>query len=277
MTGSRFSNIVEAAFVEVFGSAVQPFHGCWNLPLDDSCVTAHVEDIWLVMTGPVVADADPLDLLTRNGALRGGVKFGRNGRLEARVEIPMDEDASVATSIREAWNGFETALAAIHDGERASAPGESPVSQDFLTAACVEAGWPSTPRSDGSLAVELEARGAFVQASLSPGDGVVRASVALASFQASETESVSAICQLLLEAACGVRMARPVVETRDGEMKPRFEVVLAAPPDAAQLAHALSALSIAFQHCGEEVKALQKKDVARKYLALRGPATAASG
>jgi hypothetical protein len=276
MTGSRFANIVEAAFSEIFGNAAQRVDGCWNLPLDGAWITARVDNIWLVMTSLVIIESDPLKLLTRNGGLPGGVKFGCNGCLEARVEIPMDEDASVTTSIREAWKGFETALVAIRNVERASVAGELPVSQDSLTAACAEAGWSSTPRSDGSLAVELETRGTFVQASLGAGDGVVRVSVALASFRASASDSVCAICQLLLEAARSVRMARPVVATSDGEMKPRFEVVLTAPPDAVQLAHALSALSVAWQQCGEEVKALLKKAVAREYLALRCAATAAS-
>ena len=224
------------------------------------CVSARVEDFWLVMSSPAAAEADALDLLARNGVLRGGVKFGRNGHTEIRVEIPLEEDAPVAAAIREAWIGFESALS----GE-ASPSTEPPVAPDSLAALCAEAGWPATPRADGSLAVELETRGAFVQCSLEAG----RASVALASFLASEGDSSAAISALLLEAACGVRMARPVVETRDGEVRPRFEVVFAAPPDAAQLAHALSALSVAWRLCGEEAKALKKKDVAGEYLALR--------
>ena len=260
MMPSRFASIVDSAFAE---TPCAP--GRWDFARGGVRIAACLADSWLAMKSPVVSDASPRELLARNAALPGLVKFARDGRGEivACAQIPIDDAPSAPQLIREACAGFEIAASPF------SAVQEMPASPADLTALCAEAGWNFTARSDGSLAVELECRGAFIQASLvARGEGV-HVFVELADCEESQTESVSAICALLLTAASAVRLARPAIESRDGKLAPRFEVAFSKMPDAAQLAHALSALSVACAACAEEVAALQNPNVAGEYLALR--------
>jgi hypothetical protein len=67
-----------------------------------------------------------------------------------------------------------------------------------------------------------------------------------------------------------VRLARATAEERAGRTAVRFEVVFVSPPCAAEMAHALSALSVACRLCGREAKVLQQDEgAAEEYLALR--------
>ena len=266
---ARHTPVVSAAFAEILGRP-QKSHGCqWDLVLRDTPIIAQHDAPWLVLTAPAPGDFGPLALLAWNGALPGWVKFAlsASGELEIRAEIPIDEDAG--PSIHEAWRGLETALALLGGGESQLPSGIAPaVSQAELKRLCDEAEWPCTPRDDGSCTVELEYPGSFMQASLAPRDCGVRVSVPLERFPESAAESVSALGILLLSAGSAMRMVRPACETADGKVSPRLEVVFSSVPAAAQLAHALSSLSVACQFCAEEVKALQDPNVAREFLAL---------
>ena len=263
MMPSRFASIVDSAFAE---TPCAP--GRWEFVRRGVRIAACLDDSWLLMKSSVALDATPRELLARNAALPGLVKFARDGRGEivACAQIQIDDAPSAPQLIREACAGFEIAASPF------SAVPETPASPADLPALCAEAGWNFTARSDGSLAVELECRGAFMQAALiARGEGV-HVFVELADCEESQTESVSAICALLLTAAGTVRLARPAIVSRDGKLAPRFEVAFSKMPDAAQLAHALSALSVACAACAEEVAALQNPNVAGEYLAQIGRA-----
>ena len=266
---SRHTPVVTAAFAEILGRSHESHASPWELTLRDTPILARQAAPWLVMTSPAPRDVSLLALLGWNAALPGRVKFAlrANGEPQIRAEIPIDEDA--APLIHEAWRGFETALTLLR-GEECQAPAGTShtMAQDDFKRLCDEAEWPCTQRSDGTCVVELECPGSFVQASLAPRDGGVRVSVPLANFDESAAESVSALGVLLLSAGSAMRMVRPVCETSDGKISPRLEVDFSAVPAAAQLAHALSSLSVACQFCAEEVQALQDPNVAREFLAL---------
>ena len=265
---ARHTPVINAAFAEILD--LQESHASrWALTLRDTPIIAHHDAPWLVMTAPAQADVSPLALLGWNAALPGRVKFAlsASGEPEIRAEIPIDEDAG--PSIHEAWRGFEIALGLLGGGERQPPSGIVPaVSQDEIKRLCDEAEWPWTPRDDGSCAVELEYPGSFMQASLAPCGGGVRVSVPLERFAEPAAESVSALSVLLLSAGSAMRMVRPVCKTAEGKVSPRLEVVFSSVPAAAQIAHALSGLSVACQFCAEEVRALQDPNVAREFLAL---------
>lgn len=266
---SRHAPLVTATFAGILGHAQESPGSQWELTLRDTPIIARQDAPWLVMTAPAPDDVSLLALLGWNAALPGRTKFAlsADGAPQIRAEIPIDEDAGPL--ILEAWRGFETALALLR-GEECQPHGDTPhaVSQEALTLLCAEAEWPCTARGDGTCVVELECPGAFMQASLLPlGDGL-RIFVPLANIADSSAESVSAMSVLLLSAASAMRMARPVCESADGKVSPRLEVVFSAAPAAAQIAHALSGLSVACQFCAQEVQALQDPNVAREFLAL---------
>ena len=256
MMASRYTSVVAAAFAEAPSAP-----GRWDVALQGVRVAACVDESWLVMKSPAVTDATPIELLTRNATLPGLVKFGRDrdGAIVVCAQIPIDDPTSTVPLIRDTCAGFEFAASA------SSAVNELPASSADLQNLCTEAGWDFTARSDGSLAVELECRDTFIQAALSARGEGVHVFVELADCD----ESMPAIAEMLLTAGSAVRLARPAIVPRDGKPSPRFEVAFSAMPTAAQLAHALSALSVACATCAEEVVALQNTNVAGEYLALR--------
>lgn len=256
MMASRFSSVVAAAFAEAPSAP-----GRWHVALHGVRVAARVDGSWLAMQSPAVTDATPIELLARNAALPGLVKFGRDrdGGIVVCAQIPIDDLTSTVPLIRDACTGFEFAASSL------SAVNEMASVSADLQSLCMEAGWNFTARSDGSLAVELECRDTFIQATLSAQGEGVHVFVELADGD----ESMPAIAEMLLIASSTVRLARPVMVPRDGKPSPRFEVAFSTMPTAAQLAHALSALSVACATCAEEVVALQNTNVAGEYLALR--------
>ena len=267
---SRLVPIAAAALAEFSVVAQEPLHGRWDLIQRGTMIAVTIEDGWLVMIAPLTCAGEPRELLGKNAALPGHVKFALSpeGGLQLRAEIPLDEDAGPL--IRKARDGFDAALAALAGEKCVPIANETPrpVSQDDLKRLCDDAGWIATPRGDDACVVELECPGAFHQATLVANGGGVRASVPLAKCDESAADSVAATGHFLLTAAGVVRMARPILEFSEGRVIPAFEVSFSAMPAAAHLAHALSALSVACQLCGEEAKALHDTNVAGEFLAL---------
>ena len=272
ITASRHSSAVAEIFAGIFGDALQQEPRTeWELHSCGAPITARIEESWLVMSAPVPCDASPDFVLGISSALPGAVKLSlsANGGAQIRVEVPLDEEESGA-QIREAWSGLESALASLR-GEAAHAMeiGNAPaVTQEDLKRVCEEAGWTPTLRGEDSCVVELECPGTFIQASLAPHGCGVRVSVPLGNIPETETESAAATGILLLNTCGAVRLVRPVWESGDGCVKPGIEIIFSAVPSAAQLAHALSGLSVACQCCAEEAKALRDPNVARQFLAL---------
>ena len=270
--------LLAAALAELAGAAVQGQPDRWKLALPGSAsVEARVAGSWLVMTMPVPLACSAAHLLGCNALLPGWVKFapGANGFPQVRAELPFDEALSGAAVIREALDGFRGARAVLHGKGPAAAKPEPSPAQAALQTLCAEAGWNAMPRGADAVAVELECRGAFRQALLGPSASGLRIAIDLA--PGHEPEPAEAVARFLLDAASGVWMVRPAVETIEGKASPRFEFLFSRPPTAALLAHALSALSVACGLCAEEVTLLSNPDVAGEYLALRGGHATACG
>jgi hypothetical protein len=200
-----------------------------------------------------------------------------NGERHLRAEIPIAEEPGGDALVREAWRGFEAAHAMLSGGDPGMAqPAWEATSQADLKRLCDEAGWNSTPRGENAVAVELECRSAYFQASFAACDNGLRAAVDLAEGDAPGAEAAEATGLFLLAAASEVRMTRPAVDSIAGKATTRFEFVFPSAPRASRLAHAFSALSVACQVCAAEVKALRNPDVARDFLALRSRSEASA-
>ena len=96
-------------------------------------------------------------------------------------------------------------------------------------------------------------RGRSFPARLEQGAGSgVRARVSVGTFPELPVESRQAMALLLLSAGRSVRMARAAAEEGDGASSVSFEVLLPEIPSPTVLAHALSALWVACELCGQE-------------------------
>jgi len=268
IAASRHTPAVEEIFAGIFNRAQshEP-RTVWNLRTDDAPVTACIEEGWLVMSTPAPRDATAEAMLGKNSALPGMLKLtlSKSGTPELCVEIPLDDDES-GPLVREAWSGFESLRGENVPGlDSADAP---VASQADLLRLCSEAEWPATARGEDACAVELECPGTFIQATLAAHGGGVRAGVQFGGVAESARDCMNATAILLLTTCCAVRMVRPAWEPGEGCVKPGLEVVFSTVPSAAQLAHALSGLSVACQCCAEEARALLDPDVAGEFLAL---------
>jgi hypothetical protein len=251
---------------------------------------------WLLLDaglGAVAESGELWRLLGANARLGGPGKFARErGRLRLRAEIALDEEIDLASRLRETCDSLREALRVLHgeagraevagrEGSESAAEGgedagsevaESESCAKGLKALCEEAGWDCVEKDGGRLAAQLEAGGAFRQATLAAGAcGRLSASVEL--FRAAGLGDVSrhAVAALLLGASASLRLARAAaVEHADGAVAARFEVSFRTRPRAAELGHTLSALSVACAEFGREAEALCDARVAARFVAARG-------
>jgi hypothetical protein len=259
------SLVMRAADVEPGGV------GRWRLSLRGDAaaavaVDARLDDDWLHLSASLQFGMlePPGELLRRNAELRGGAKFARIGttgtpEVQLRTEVPLDdEQLLVHQRIAEACAGFESALAVGGSGSgclpASARAGEPPDLQTLLA----ESGWPAGQRADRSLSVNLGVPDAFFQAEIETRAGATSFAVGLAMIEDAASVCREALALLLFRAAAVVRMARPVLASDGGA--PRFEVVLAGAPSAAEVGHALSALAVACRLFGREVEVVQRSE-----------------
>ena len=195
-----------------------------------------------------------------------------------RAEIPLDDDVDLQRRLPEACAGLKAAAGKLHGEKSKQMKGHSLTGSEEqerrdaaeLQNLCRASGWKFTERTAPKLAVELEARSGFYQAIIEEqAGGAVSIGVELTRDTALIGEiSKRALGTLLLRASSVVRLARGIVsEGGDGAS---FEVSFQTTPSAVELGHALSALSVACELCGQEAVAMQDEFVARNYLAAQG-------
>src|SRR5262249_11169728 len=265
--------------------------GRWKFGLDFGGgtlqATAQLDEDWLLLAAPLRdlrKEESPAqrveELLRLNAGLLGGAKFTLDaGRPVARLaaEIPLGEDIDLASRILLACVGFERAAARFYRVEAEDQASSNPedaagvrptdTSCD-LARLCREAGWAFTERAAG-VAVTLDVPHGFYQALLRGGAEGVSAAVELTAHETIPSPCRQALGVFLLGASGAFRFARAAVGDGGG-LAARLEVVLDGSPTATELAHALSALSVACRLCAREVRALEDEGVAREFLAVRG-------
>jgi hypothetical protein len=142
-----------------------------------------------------------------------------------------------------------------------------------LPTVCREAGWTVRQRDSGLL-FDLDMPGGFQQAFLSED----RAGMVSLGFELVPAElplsaaSRRATDVLMLEANWSIRMARASARLRNQRVVYRWAVVWNGVPAAAELQHALAALSIASRLTACEAHALHNDRTARAYLRVRAHA-----
>lgn len=263
----------------------------WTLPCQGKLLraSARAEDDWLHLDLPL-RDARIFgqgalerlgEILSWNADISGGGKF-RLGQdqpfVHLAAEIPLaEEESDLPERLEEASGGFQEAAGKFFcgavPGGADTLPRSYRVNRDAveLPTLCQEAGWPFVQRAGGRLTVELDVPQGYFQALIQRRDnGPVVLEVELASWEELAPLCRRAIAVFLLTACGVVRMARATLTAQpDNQTVAAWEVVLNN-PTATEMAHALSALSMACRFTAREVQALCDESIARKFLEVRG-------
>lgn len=281
--------------------------GIWQASLGRKHGEVSLIEGWLCLDFPAPRGRPrrTLRLLERNAGHRGNAKYvlTPDGSVRLRAEVPMDTrlDAPKGLDVaREGIAGLAGALGVTPARERAATdssvtsgsdmPDDREASQPPLADLCEEAGWPFSQRSEDRVEVDLEiSGGAFFQASVSRDDGRVRCQIApLRDPLPEDARARRAAAALALSVAGSVRMtsaiawSKAIRTDRDqpagAGLQLGFRVDLPANASAVDLGHALSALSVACDLCGNEIRALcSDPELAGLYLELRHPCWAGPG
>jgi hypothetical protein len=279
---------VDSAIAACVPAAVRSSPTVWRVPSDDPARAGvrivRLDDDWLLLETPLPSalpgDSLWCDLL-QNASVSGPAKTALaddQRRRVAQAEIPLDDEVDLALRIDQACEGVAQLIPASHASRphigRESAPrarvaGDqaSPLDPAHLL---TTAGWSFVEREPGFL-VELPVPGQFCQAvvRLDAGGGV-RVTVDVVAPHTLSPVSREALGALLLSTSRVCRMVRGAARDEASVGAVAFEVHVASRPTAAELGHALAALSIACREAAREAAVLVDERVAASYLEVRG-------
>jgi len=209
------------------------------------------------------------DLVERNALLPAGVKFaGEVGALRLRADLWNEDACWLEAWSESARRGFEVATHIARVDSEAPAPGASqPATGEGdreLEACCAQAGWSSTRRGDGQLAIDLEVPGALVEAlALVSADAALALRVEQTLCPFPDPSCRDALAALLLRACAAYRLVR--IGVLDAVV--RYEVTPLPPGPAA--VHAIAALALALRGCFHEVEVVSQNVRVARLLAGR--------
>ena len=255
--------------------------------------TAALDGTWLALDVPMDPGADDEVTLWNHVLINGQLdhdcrvaRWGSDAALRSDMHIatlhPVDE--------RIAWacEGLRNAHDILADGGRKGGSDEdvatSPEQRAFLEQSCRDAGWEPVAAADNTtqVRVDLDVRHGPHRAELAllP-SGAIRAEVTAHRMATDKltTASRAALAVLLLRASAVVRMTRGFARTRGSRTIMGFGVTCA--PTAAmtaELAHALSALSVVCGLCSsEEIEVLTNEAMAALFLRAQGIGSRVTG
>jgi len=283
---------VLAALNEAAGEIRKESPSRWSFvtgPDETIKVTASVHQEWVVMHTPLAACEGTQwlqpkrlwNLLHANAALTGGAKFvvaGNPRSICLRAEISVTDEIDLAGRMRNACVGFQEALRFFRrkrsglsvDGPEPFGPANPGPSDTRLKALCAEAGWASSGRPDGGVAVRLEVPDGYYQATVRTDDrGSLSMWVELASEESWPQDSWKALGVFLLQACGHLKTVRAAARHLDsGTVTAGLQVVLNASARSEEFSRAFSALSVTCNLIGKEVKILHEEVVGKEYLAM---------
>lgn len=264
----------------------------WEITGADRHGTAHFFDHWLVIDFPPGRGRppQPIRLVAQNAKLPGNAKHVLDdGSVRIRAEIPLDESGGQDSEELEALTkqsvaGVSLAMAAnriaVPPKTVLDLPVDSPGAEQraSLASLCADAGWSFSERYEDSITVELDVSdNAYYKARVENGPRGIRISVnPNRGDPAAETISRQAVAALMLSVSGCVRMVSTVSCRSNGRPENGhdafFRVELPSTTSSSTFAHSLSALSVACELCGREVRALaEDPGLARAYLEVCHP------
>jgi hypothetical protein len=242
---------------------------------------AVVRDGWLTVGAPLgtiggagASRREAWDVLAQNALLGGGVRQILTGGVELGVcaDLALDADLDLATRIHDACRGIEAAKGGLSAGAPLPAAAPDAPAPSELAAICRQTGW--TIRDGERLAVDLDVPAGILTAEIAAARGAVTVAVPLFDEAVDDATPVcrQALATLLLRTSAVVRMVRA---TTIPGAPPCFAVSCPGRPSAAELAHALGALSVACGVAAREAHLLRHDDtLARRYVEQQRRSTA---
>jgi hypothetical protein len=260
----------------------------WLLALTNGqllTVSARRDEGFLLLdadTGISPAPERLVPLTGRSRELPAAVKFALRGSnmLRLRAEFPLPEETDrAADRVREHLDGMRSALHCVHDwvscetaGAEVACPepeGGGQAIPGSLTESLREAGWQYHERPGGALMADLETGIQFLQAEIHSCGAGARFRVTLYRNDAAGDAAQQALCLYLLKANAALRYARAFLQRAGEGISAGFEVRVESGPSAAEVGHALAALSVAGRQCAGEMEVLKDGAVADIYRSAR--------
>ncbi len=261
----------------------------WEMVIAGRRGTATLANQWFVIDFPSRPGRPrrPTGFLAQNAQFSGNAKFVFDGGLvRLRAEVPIDEPAvqdsdELEALVMRSIVGVSVALGADSVGAPPKAVlGSAAVAEQLtsLPKLCAEVGWSFSERSEGRISVDLDvADGAYYQANVEHHPTGIHIGVnPNRGDPPGEEISRLAIAALMLSVTGSVRMVSAISRRSNGEPEKghdaHFQVRLPATTSSTNLAHSLSALSVACDLCGREVRALaEDPELARAFLEVCHP------
>lgn len=274
-----------ASLVECVGQ------GAWNFILNNGStlrVNARADEHWLQLDVPTNGkefprhDAWQLLKLNQQGAGLSKLALPSGSLMpHMRVEIPLDDEVDLRKRLTEACGSLKKTAGRLH-GEVKPAKGSeanfltgdqkatTAVAGTALKRMCEETGWKFSERSDAKVAVDLETRNGFYQALVEEhAGGAISFKAELTRSPVCGERSKHAVGTMLLRASALIRLARATVSETEEGATASVETFFPSSPNAAEFAHALSALAVACNRFGRTADALWNEVVAEHYLAAQ--------
>lgn len=282
------SRQVERALSELVPIVDRPGSGQWRFKLPDArdeVAWGCVDDGWLRLVAEAEGfSGDEWELLQVNAQLPFVVRIivdPRTRRPTLCADVNVQDSTAATTRIREAYESLVTVTGLQRPGcaslgeDETGAHGISPKDVDGgpvrqLIEAC---GW-SVSERDGRLVVPI-GLGAKLTAAATLRHGAggrisIDSLLDIDFGDGSETER-GAVARFLLAVTGVVRGVRAVARTVSGTTSAGLECGLHGDPSEGEMRSALSALSVAWDRCAREVRALRDPAVADAYLQLSTP------
>jgi hypothetical protein len=274
-----------------------PESGTWSLPLSNGLILegkANVDDIWLTLSLSLPEGFSHLDraavwkLLGHNATAGPGVKFAlemhaSRPHLRGEMAIGLDDNELLRSRISALYEALRQAAEHACGSiilEPAQRITESALGAERLLKLCDEANWSATLSASGdALAVKLESDRFPCQARVEYCNGLILVATEWATLDVSLTDEIQrAVGIFLLTVSGAIRLASAALVTTAERTAIRAQVVLPFDAGAAELGHALSALSVASRNCGPEISLLLQSDheLTRAFLRGRSPEETAS-
>lgn len=236
---------------------------------------ATADDRWLTVEMPMHRHPSPDDwweLLRPARALGPGLKLvqspGGPAVVRGEMSLAIDETGSLFARTRRLLRDLQAAALLEEDlAAPADAADDAEESRDVPIEVVSETGWPLAKRDERRWVVWLESDRLRLQATLESRGGLF-ARVELGSTGPTTTQACrQAVTWIMAWCAASVRLIRPVLEPDlHGGWAAAFEVRLTSDAGAADIAHALSALSVACRLCATEIHLLlEDPDIAEEY------------
>jgi hypothetical protein len=272
---------VEDALSTAAANIVCISSGEWRLSLANGCdvpAYARIVDGWLELTTALppasILEPDPLSWLRFNARLDGSARVARTldtKTLQLRTDLHIEGGTDLDERVTAACEEVTAALHLLEGaGEELMRPSlDGPVttlSKEDAERLCTEAGWPCTVRAAEDLGLNIEMPAGIFGVRLESSNArSTRLVVELTHLNEQSAGSQRAIAVLLLVLSSAVRSVRGVIVEREGVTIAGIASALES-VTAQALDRSLSALSVACQLAGREVRGLHDERLAAEYL-----------